>query len=563
MRRLLAFKSIKTKILFGFGVLIVLVFGMGTLSYLSIHNIHKDMDEIISKQLPLLVLDEDLLYTMSQSTSLTGSYFLFGDEQVKERLKENFEKAEQIEQDMLAISDLERLNYLFDLHNDFEAMVWGAIEEFDKGNEEKAVKMIADFRPITNELIDAFEELSHEKESNILQLGDNVLAVGRGTITFMLMISGIVIVIGVFAAWVTSVSITRPVLRVMKRMQDIAEGDLSQEPLTTQGQDEIAQLILATNTMSMNTHQLLDKINEVSQSVSSQSEELMQAAGEVTTGTEQMARTMEELASGSETQADHASSLASAMGSFTSKVAEVNENGEWIQTNSNKVLEMTMEGTELMQSSTEQMKKINHIMKDAVENMKNLDQESQEITKLVFVIKDVAEQTNLLALNAAIEAARAGEHGRGFAVVADEVRKLAEQVAHSVTEISQIVSKIQNESKSVVYSLVDGYQEVEQGTSQIEITGNTFQEISEAVTQMAQNITAVSANLSEIAASSQEMNGFIEEIASVSEEAAAGIEETAASAQQVSGSMEEVSASSRHLASLADELNELVGQFKL
>ena len=149
---------------------------------------------------------------------------------------------------------------------------------------------------------------------------------------------------------------------------------------------------------------------------------------------------------------------------FATKVQEANEYGEQIQESSDKVLEMTNTGSQLMNGSTKQMKIIDQMVKDSVQNVKNLNTRSQEITKLVFVIKEIADQTNLLALNAAIEAARAGEQGRGFSVVAEEVRKLAEQTASSVSEITGIVENIQNGFTTVTESLEEGYKEVEKGT---------------------------------------------------------------------------------------------------
>src|SRR5699024_5360953 len=181
---------------------------------------------------------------------------------------------------------------------------------------------------------------------------------------------------------------------------------------------------------------------------------------------------------------------------------------------------MTDQGTQLMESSTEQMEIIDQIVHDAVAKVEGLDAHSQEISELVSVIHDIAEQTNLLALNAAIEAARAGEHGQGFAVVADEVRKLAEQSSNSVTNITEIVERIQTESSIVSDSLRDGYKEVEQGTSQITTTGKTFKEISTALIEMVNNTNKVSENLANVAANSQEMNSAIEDIAAISEESA-------------------------------------------
>src|SRR5690625_4415295 len=171
-----------------------------------------------------------------------------------------------------------------------------------------------------------------------------------------------------------------------------------------------------------------------------------------------------------------------------------------------------------MSQSVEQMKRIDLIVSNAVEQVRGLDQKSDEISKLIQVVKDIADQTNLLALNAAIEAARAGEHGKGFAVVADEVRKLAEGVTRSVLEITSIVNSIQKETDDVVNSLNDGYNEVKEGIEQIGKTGESFEIIDDSISSMVDNILSIANRLKEIANNSNEMNELIGEIASVSEE---------------------------------------------
>jgi len=195
--------------------------------------------------------------------------------------------------------------------------------------------------------------------------------------------------------------------------------------------------------------------------------------------------------------------------------------------------------------------------------VKTLEKQSEEITKLVGVIKDIADQTNLLALNAAIEAARAGEHGKGFSVVANEVRRLAEQVSLSVEDITFIVRNIQSESTFMTDSLQSGYKEVEKGTNQIKSTGETFEKINQALLEMTKGVQFISGNLSMIEDNSDEINHSIEEIATVSEGAAAGIEQTAASVQQTSSSMEQVATSSDRLAKSAETLFKQVGRFKI
>lgn len=379
----------------------------------------------------------------------------------------------------------------------------------------------------------------------------------------ILIVSGISIILGVIIIWFSANLITKPIIKVTEQMAYLANGDLTKELLLIKSKDEISRLADAMNLLHNNLRNSMKKVSETSETLTSHSEELSQSADEVKMGSEQVASTVQELAAGSETQANNASDLASVMNTFVETVQEANESGLRIEGNSKAVLSMTNDGAELMKHSIQQMEKIHSIVNESVEKVAGLDKQSQEISNLVTVIKDVADQTNLLALNAAIEAARAGEHGKGFAVVADEVRKLAEQVSNSVTDITGIVDNIQKETFIVSDSLKVGYKEVELGKTQIESTGETFEGISVAVTEMVNSITTIGKNLSEISASTQEMNSSVVEIASVSEESAAGIEQTSASVQQTSSIMEEVAGSSKHLANLAEELNTLVREFKL
>ncbi|MBM7552648.1 methyl-accepting chemotaxis protein [Thalassobacillus pellis] len=379
--------------------------------------------------------------------------------------------------------------------------------------------------------------------------------------TTLLVISA-ALVAGIMIILIIVRSITQPLTSLTASVKKIREGDLSQ-PIETISKDEIGQLAQGITDMQNSLKEVINNLSNASENLSSHSEELTQSATEVKDGSTQIASTMQELASGTESQANNANDLSVVMESFMTKMQEANENGEGIYLSSKEVLNWTSEGAELMEGSVRQMSAIDKIVQEAVQKVKGLDAQSQEITKLVSVIKDIADQTNLLALNAAIEAARAGEHGKGFAVVADEVRKLAEQVGVSVNDITGIVNSIQIETTGVVESLEGGYEEVEKGAAQIKTTGETFTGIDKAVKEMAERIKTVTNNLAAMVSSSQEMGTSVEEIASVAEEAAAGVEQTAASAQQASSSMEEVAGSSDELSRLAEELNGLVRKFKV
>lgn len=385
----------------------------------------------------------------------------------------------------------------------------------------------------------------------------------KSILHIIFIVIGITLAIGIFVIWVFTNRMVKPIDAVVNQMNEVADGNLSLEALTIQSEDETGQLAKALNDMQEGLRNIITNVQSTSNNMASQSEELSQAAYEVSEGTEQVAATMEQLSSGVETQADRAEGISNMMSMFVSKIEETNENGLAVEESSEEVMDLTNRGRELMDISTVQMQKIDKIVQDAVDKVEGLDRHSQEISELVLMIQDIAEQTNLLALNAAIEAARAGEHGQGFAVVADEVRKLAEESSRSVIHITDIVNQIQDESSNVASSLRNGYTEVEEGTSHIMTTGETFGNISESISDMIQKIRGISQNLTEIVANSQEMNSNIEDIAAVSEESAAGVEETTATTEQASSTMEQVASSSNELAKLAEDLNTLVEQFEI
>ncbi|WP_166786679.1 methyl-accepting chemotaxis protein [Jeotgalibacillus salarius] len=381
--------------------------------------------------------------------------------------------------------------------------------------------------------------------------------------TLILVISAIALIAAVAIGVTMGQAIGGPLKRVASRMERVSDGDLTRELLVSKRKDEIGTLVAATNKMQDDLKAVVSKIAVATDHVSAQSEELTQSANEVREGSEQIAVTMQELASGSEAQATNAGALSETMDGFAVKIQETNQQSQDISTRSRDVMNSAEEGSQMMESSIQQMMVIDQVMTEAVGKVRGLDEQTNEITKLVGVIREIAEQTNLLALNAAIEAARAGEQGKGFAVVADEVRKLAEQVANSVNDITGFVNGIQTESRSVVGSLEQGYEEVNEGTRQIAVTGERFNEINGSIRDMIKMVDQITGNLQDISQDSQTMNASVQEIASISQESAAGVEETAASSEQSLSTMETISASADELAGLAEELSGEVRKFKL
>ncbi|MFC4410574.1 methyl-accepting chemotaxis protein [Chungangia koreensis] len=562
-KKVKGFKSVKQRILVSIGILVAIVLIYNVLNILGTRYSNKQVDHLVNGEMDTLIKDEELAQLMARQNALALSYALTGDSEHKVYFQRTVEESQAVEEALLSSEHSKKAEELINRSDAWRQIIENEVfTEVDKGNSETARQiMSAKVLRESNEIMNGFVELAKEREEISRQAGQDVIDYGKLNVTMSMIISVILLIVSiVLALWIAR-AISNPIRTVMARMKQIADGDVSQEPLPVTSRDEMGQLTASINEVNANLKDIFQKLGEVSGTVSAHSEELTQSANEVKVGMEQVAATMEQLSAGAEVQASSAGSISETMSDLLGRIDEANDNGEQVQQSSGEVLHLTNKGSELMGTSSEQMTKIDRIMQDAVQKMVSLDAQSEEITNLVSVIKGIASQTNLLALNAAIEAARAGEHGKGFAVVADEVRKLAEQVDVSVQEITDIVEKMQKETKGVAESLSGSYEEVEKGTKDIQATVETFTDIQKSVNQMVENFSVITSNLNMISDETKNLNGNVSEIASITEEASAGIEQTSASSQQVSSSMEEVVGSSNELARLAEQLNDMLRKY--
>jgi len=565
MKHVLAFKSIRAKLMASFLFITLLVFGFGVYLISSIGTMGDHTKKLAEEDIPLLSSDFSLLGILTQQQSELRGYLLTGEEKYKEIYFGLKEPSLSIQAELVKVSDSPVID---DVAAQTES-VYKIIEEeffpaYEQGNIEEAKQLLNnEIEPVLVKTVEQMTEIALARSEKSKNNGEEASKQAELTSTTAIGFGFLLLIIVILVSILISRNIAKPINQLKMRMDDIASGDLSHEPLITTSQDQIGMLVQASNDVNEHLRDMLQKIGEVSDSLSTQSGNLTHISKEVNESSNQVATTMQELAKGSETQAGISQEVLASMTSFSNKIKEANSRGESVFSSSQQVTGLTTEGSKLMTSSITQMGLIDSIVKEAVQKVMGLDKKSQEISKLVAVIKAIAEQTNLLALNAAIEAARAGEQGKGFAVVADEVRKLAEQVSISVTDITQIVTMIQQETESVTQSLQNGYKEVEKGKEQIITTGHTFEQIDSSLSEVAVGVKFISENLGDLAENSDIINQSIEEIASVSEQSAAGIEETAASADQSNHSMKQVSTSATSLSHLANDLKELMQRFKL
>ncbi len=338
------------------------------------------------------------------------------------------------------------------------------------------------------------------------------------------------VVLGLFIATV----ISKPVRELAARAQAVATGDLTVE-VTADSKDEIGELALAFRQMVQNLRETIGRVGEASAAVAS-------ASTEISSSTEQMA-------AGSQEQTSQAGEVASAVEEMTKTIVENSKNAGNTAETAKKAKEAAEQGGVVVEETVAGMKRIAEVVNKSAGTVKALGKSSDQIGEIIGVIDDIADQTNLLALNAAIEAARAGEQGRGFAVVADEVRKLAERTTKATKEIAGMIKTIQGDTTGAVASMEEGTKEVDNGIKLADRAGASLKEI----VGMIQNLTDM---VSQIAAASEQQSSASEQISKNVEAISTVTGETAQGTQQIARAAEDLNR-------LTENLQQILGKFKI
>lgn len=557
-------KTIRLKILLSFSVIILMTWVYSIFNYYQNEYTVKNTEKMVNENVAILSMSYQLAQSIDNRLAAARGYVLTGNESYKEEFQISTDTANEV------ITKLEKFNEYKQVEKTIsQAIEWRqdvtdqVFTAYDAGNPQLAIQFLTELDVVGNQIHEGYNEFSSKMESQIQTQSNQISEANETTKTILLVfaytVSTLSIIIAIFMARILS----RPIKKLVEHMNALANGELQHPLLEVNTKDEIATLANATNTMTQYLRNLVSEIHQSSETLYKSSSSLKDGAIEVNAGMNQTSEAIMHIADGAEQQATSTIDLRNFMQTFTSNVQVANSNSNKIKSYAEEVLTMTLEGQSLMDDTEGQMKKIDEIVNHSVERVNGLNNETRKISTLVKVITDIADQTNLLALNAAIEAARAGEHGKGFAVVADEVRKLAEQVTISVTDISGIVHSIQTEASTVSSNLQNGYNEVEKGTAHTALSNDNYRQITNAVTQMVNNIQEVSATLEDITVKSGEIDSSIESIAAVTQQSSASAEETAAAVEEVAGSMETVTTYATQLEDTAKSLQQLVQQFKL
>ena len=373
------------------------------------------------------------------------------------------------------------------------------------------------------QLIDARIEAGKKNMKSLLKKSEVT------TIISFLVLSAIVI--GSFI--ISRIKIIKPLEGFSHVMSDVAKGNLM-ATATVQSNDEVGVMANGLNAMIENLRHISQQIKGMTTTLASSSEELSATTNQLSEGAREQSRQTEQ--------------AATAITEVAQTVMDVAQNASAASNSSKEASQIAAEGRGKVEDTVQGMNQIAHTVKEASDTITDLGKSSQEIGNIVRTINDIADQTNLLALNAAIEAARAGEQGRGFAVVADEVRKLAERTGKATREIGEMIKKIQGETERSVESMHSGIIEVEKGVKLTEEARASMEKIVEASNRGTDMIQRIAAAAEEQSAASEQVSANMESIANVT--------------RTTENSAGQIQSASQDLSKIATELKALVDWFK-
>ncbi|MEK4245573.1 methyl-accepting chemotaxis protein [Psychrobacillus sp. FSL K6-2684] len=563
--------SIRGRVLIIFSVLIIILFSMLLLTSGNMQSSQKELETFmnvdIKEQLMVNQLSADIakLSNAEQSYIITGkSNYMTSYRSYKDAIITRFKELEAIYKNRP--EELKKVTTINEHFNTYLQYSERALSLRDKNGFEAAQKLVnaGNGRTAMSHVdvqIEAMNEVLAKKNANQITLleekNQNSLYLFIGLTIFSVLLT---LIFGILLFN----SIKRSTYSINRSILDIAQagGDLTRR-VKVRTKDEFAEIASNTNVLIASIADLVKRVSLLTENVSASGQQLMASSDDTSITIQSIADSTNEIASGSEQTLKSMTLAIQKMNSLEEATRYLNDDAQAVKSATDNMTSAARLGVKSVQHSSNVMLDIEETMANTSQTVQALGVKSYEITSIIKTITAIAEQTNLLALNAAIEAARAGEHGRGFAVVADEVRKLAEQSQNAAKEVTGIVTSIQSEVTSIVKQNHEGVESVIKG---VEVANETNASLEQIMKNTEETISIIDKMVNQIGQTlefSQEVAASFIEVTHIAENTASNTESSAAAAEQGSAAMQEINASAVELSHQADELRKVVNEFKL
>ncbi|MCP1144638.1 methyl-accepting chemotaxis protein [Lysinibacillus endophyticus] len=562
---------IRGRVILIFSILLAIIIGMQALSLISISKLQQNLKEFAENNLQEQVEVNTLASDMLKLSNYEQVYIIHGREDSLKNYQETKESITNKIKDLQSLFEnrpeeteiLAAINQYFLIYLNSSSRIIDTRDQFGFQNAQRLMEQNdgENIRSYINDASDRFIELLDNKNSEkIKELEQFAYYTKIGFIILSIIATVLTISFGI----ILFRNIRRNTFKINQSILDIAQagGDLTRR-VNVKTKDEFAQIANSTNILIESISGLVKRVSNLAEHVSGSSQELMALAEENAKTIDEIANNTQDIAADSDLTQSQTKAVIERMQVLDQLMRELNTEAEEVEQAAQEMKNAAFNGSRSVSQSSEVMMSIEETIANTSTTVEALGKKSGEITSIIETITSIAGQTNLLALNAAIEAARAGEHGKGFAVVADEVRKLAEQSEQAAKEVTEIVTSIQGEIKSIIGQNHDGVKSVIRGVEVSNETNQVLENILEQTNRTTDIIASMVGKISMTLETSQEVAASFIEVSTIAENTALHTERSASAALQGSASMQEINAAATELAKQADDLRSVVSEFKI
>ena len=527
----------------GFAIIVMLMLVIGGYSITKMSQIDHQVTVLVKDKYPKTLMLNDMKSNLNVIARALRNLILLDDkEEIKKETQRIVDAREQLGKKMEELTKIVRSDTGKGLLKDVvearaayiesQKTIVGLIEANDK--EKARTELFTRVRKTQSAYFAALDKMIEYQNKGVEMAGeaaDQSATQGRNIVIGLIVAA---VLLSILLAFILVRSITRQLIPLVAVARKVADGDLNVQ-IGHPSSDEIGQLSALFLVMAQNLRSMISQVSSTSSQIAAASTQLQATAEHIATGAEEVVA--------------QATTVATAGEEMSATSGDIAQNCQMAAEGAQRASLAASDGGMVVGRTVAVMEQIAQKVQESARTVESLGARSDQIGAIIGTIEDIADQTNLLALNAAIEAARAGEQGRGFAVVADEVRALAERTTRATKEIGEMIKAIQKETKGAVAAMEQGVRQVETGTEEASKSGAALQDILAQVNDVAMQINQIATAAEEQTATTSEISSNIMQITEVVQQTSRGAHESAVAAAQLSGN--------------AEELQRLVRQFRL